>query len=113
MFTIASWTGLVAARPAQPDHLARDADAKVTFGSKDSTTLTSDGKSPAILVLDYDYNVEGFPTFEVVSVKGDTSMFQITYAESRAALHTFMVRNLSNLHSPAGEPISSRLTSFI
>ncbi|KAL6412953.1 hypothetical protein AUP68_02447 [Ilyonectria robusta] len=90
VFTITSWTGLVAARPAELDHVAREADAKVTFGSKGSTTLTSDGKSSAILVLDYDYNVEGFPTFEVASVKGDTSMFQITYAESRDALDLFM-----------------------
>ncbi|KAH7318039.1 hypothetical protein B0I35DRAFT_408995 [Stachybotrys elegans] len=35
-------------------------------------------------------SVEGIPTFEIVSASGDTSVFEITYGESKAALGMYM-----------------------
>lgn len=40
------------------------------------------------MILDYVANVEGFPTFEVLSFNGDTSGLEITYSESREVLET-------------------------
>ncbi|KAK2007886.1 alpha-L-rhamnosidase [Colletotrichum eremochloae] len=62
----------------------------ILFGSNDTTTLVSDGTAPAVVILDYGQNVEGHPTFEVVSVSGDTSGLEITYAESETALSSYM-----------------------
>ncbi|KAK2039476.1 alpha-L-rhamnosidase [Colletotrichum somersetense] len=62
----------------------------VLLGSNGTTTLVSDGTAPAVVVLDYGQNVEGHPTFEVVSASGDTSGLEITYAESEAALGSYM-----------------------
>ncbi|KDN68901.1 putative alpha-L-rhamnosidase [Colletotrichum sublineola] len=62
----------------------------VLFGYNDTTTLVSDGTAPAVVILDYGQNVEGHPTFEVVSVSGDTSGLEITYAESETALSSYM-----------------------
>lgn len=60
--------------------------------TNETTVLTATTGVPAIVTLDYGYAVEGIPTFEVVSIEGDTSVFEITYAESLAALSTYMVR---------------------
>ncbi|GKT50465.1 uncharacterized protein ColSpa_10646 [Colletotrichum spaethianum] len=62
----------------------------VIYGTNDSTTLISDGTAPAIVVLDYGQNVEGHPTFEVVSTSGNTSGLEISYAESKAVLDLYM-----------------------
>ncbi|CCF32774.1 alpha-L-rhamnosidase [Colletotrichum higginsianum] len=62
----------------------------VIYGSNGTTTLTHQGTSSAIVVLDYGRNVEGYPTFEVVSTAGDTSGFEISYAESKASLGLYM-----------------------
>lgn len=59
--------------------------------SDDVITLDSTHNSPTVQILDYRYSVEGIPAFEVVSVDGDTSNFEITYGESRAALSVYMV----------------------
>lgn len=56
------------------------------------TVLTAKAGEPAIVTLDYGRAIEGIPTFEVVSIEGDTSVFEITYAESPAALSIYMVR---------------------
>lgn len=54
-------------------------------------TLDSRSADPAIHTLDYSHSVDGIPAFEVVSAKGDTSVFEITYGESSAALKMYMV----------------------
>lgn len=59
-----------------------------------TTILSANIDAPAIVTLDYGHAVEGIPTFEVLSVEGDTSVLEITYAESLAALSTYMVRQL-------------------
>ncbi|KAH6879855.1 alpha-L-rhamnosidase [Thelonectria olida] len=66
-------------------------NGSIIYGSKETTTLTSNGTVPSIMLLDFGENVEGFPTFEVVSASGDTSGFEISYGESRAALDLYMV----------------------
>ncbi|KAI9329218.1 glycoside hydrolase family 78 protein [Zopfochytrium polystomum] len=48
--------------------------------------LTSSPGSPAVVVVDHGADIEGFPTFEVVSAAGDTSRLEITYAEVRSVL---------------------------
>lgn len=60
--------------------------------TNDTTRLTASDDTPAVVTLDYGHAVEGIPTFEVVSAEGDTSVFEITYAESLAALNIYMVR---------------------
>lgn len=60
--------------------------------TNETTVLTAKAGEPAIVTLDYGRAIEGIPTFEVVSIEGDTSVFEITYAESPAALSIYMVR---------------------
>lgn len=63
----------------------------IITSTNDTTTLTAKAGEPAIVTLDYGRAIEGIPTFEVVSVEGDISVFEITYAESRAAFSSYMV----------------------
>ncbi|KAI4614875.1 hypothetical protein J4E80_006379 [Alternaria sp. BMP 0032] len=59
------------------------------FGSNGTTTLKGTTTAPGVVVLDYGANVEGHPTFEVLSATGDTSGLEITYSETRAVLDSF------------------------
>ena len=63
----------------------------IIYANNDTITLSSNGSKADIVVLDYGYSVEGHPTFEVVSRSGDTSGFELTFAESKAALNAYMV----------------------
>ena len=71
------------------------ADNAVVYGSRGTVSLSSDGKKPDIMILDYGENFEGHPTFEVVSASGDTSAFELTYAESKYAFSNYQVRKCS------------------
>lgn len=62
----------------------------IITGSTNVQVLTSNGTG-SIIILDYDHEVEGIPSFEVLSNTGDTSLFEISYAESLAAFDTYMV----------------------
>ncbi|KAF6808965.1 condensin complex component cnd1 [Colletotrichum sojae] len=62
----------------------------VIYATNGTTTITSNGTAPAVVVLDYGQNVEGVPTFEVISASGDTSLFEVSYGESRPALDKYM-----------------------
>ncbi|KAJ0426843.1 Six-hairpin glycosidase [Aspergillus carlsbadensis] len=53
-------------------------------------TLASDGTAPSVVVLDYGRNVEGDPTFEVARRTGDTSVFEMSYAECHTSLQSYM-----------------------
>lgn len=66
--------------------------AKTIYGTNETITLSSDGVKADVVVLDYGQNYEGHPTFEVFSSSGDTSGFELTFAESKAALDDYMVR---------------------
>ncbi|KAI0017864.1 alpha-L-rhamnosidase [Xylariomycetidae sp. FL0641] len=72
------------------DSSSTQANDVVHSVSGGTVSLSADGSGPAIVVLDYGYDVEGLPTFEVVDAKGDTSMLEITYGEPRAAVDLYM-----------------------
>lgn len=74
--------------------LSKAAKNSVIYANHDTITLSSNGSKADIVVLDYGYSVEGHPTFEVVSRSGDTSGFELTFAESKAALNSYMVSYL-------------------
>lgn len=59
------------------------------FGSNDTMSIKGSPTAPGVVVLDYGSNMEGYPTFQVVSATGDTSMLEITYNETRAVLDGF------------------------
>jgi len=63
-------------------------------------TLQSDGTKPDILIIDHGVNVGGLPTFQVLSRSGDTSVFEVTYSETRALLDNYMV--CSSVHLSLG-----------
>jgi hypothetical protein len=60
--------------------------ASITFGSNHTITLNGNSSSSSATILDYGGNVEGFPTFEVVSASGDTSGLEVTYSETLGVL---------------------------
>ncbi|KAK1840452.1 condensin complex component cnd1 [Colletotrichum chrysophilum] len=62
----------------------------IIYASNGTTTLSSNGTAASVVVLDFGRNVEGIPTFEVVSASGDTSVFEISYGETEAALSVYM-----------------------
>lgn len=66
--------------------------AKTIYGTNETITLSSDGVKADVVVLDYGQNYEGHPTFEILSSSGDTSGFELTFAESKVALDNYMVR---------------------
>ncbi|KAM0271351.1 hypothetical protein ACHAPA_002959 [Fusarium lateritium] len=63
---------------------------KIIFGTNNTITLSSDGVKAHVVVLDYGQNYEGHPTFEVLSTSGDTSGFELSFAESKTALENYM-----------------------
>lgn len=76
----------------QPVAYSSDGNHFTAIGS-DDFTLSSDGKTPGVVILDYGRNVEGLPTFEVVSRTGDASGFEMSYAECQLALDSYIVRS--------------------
>jgi hypothetical protein len=65
------------------------------FGSNDTVTVKGTTATPGIVVLDYGINVEGHPTFQIVSATGDTSRLEITYSESKSVLESFYMVRIS------------------
>jgi hypothetical protein len=53
--------------------------------------LSSDGEVPDIMILDYGRDVEGYATFDVTNMFGNTSLFEMSYSETRALLDNYMV----------------------
>jgi hypothetical protein len=53
--------------------------------------LCSDGIAPDTVILDYGRDIEGYATFNVTHMSGNTSVFEMSYAESRALLDNYMV----------------------
>lgn len=54
-------------------------------------TLSSNGTSPSVIILDYGRDVEGYGTYHVSRRSGNTSGFEMSYSETRALLDTYMV----------------------
>ncbi len=71
------------------------ADNEVHYASTKTITLKSDGNTPDVQVVDFGQDYEGHPTFEVVSASGNTSVFEVSYAEGYTAFDSYMVRGLS------------------
>jgi hypothetical protein len=65
--------------------------AKLTTGSSGVQTLNASAVG-SVIILDYGHEVEGIPSFEVLDHQGDTSLFEISYAESLASFSQYMVR---------------------
>lgn len=83
---------LHAATLPQALSLSPDNDALLyKYATDGPVTLSSDGQTPGIMILDFGQSYEGHPTFEVLSATGDTSRFEVTYGESSAALNLYMV----------------------
>ncbi|KAF4624781.1 hypothetical protein G7Y89_g13386 [Cudoniella acicularis] len=63
-----------------------------TFGSfcEGEITLKSDGTEPGVVIIDHGLNVGGLPTFQILSRSGDTSVFEMTYSETRVLLDRYM-----------------------
>ncbi|KAL6912411.1 hypothetical protein ACHAP8_010272 [Fusarium lateritium] len=81
---------VAAALLLQTSHvLSKSTNNTIIYGSDDIINLSSDGSKADIVVLDYGHSVEGHPTFKVVAASGDTSGFELTFAESKAALSRY------------------------
>lgn len=80
--------------PAAPRGVAKAlrADTPLVSVQDGPIRLTATVGAPAVYVLDYGVESEGIPSFEVVDASGDTSVFEITYSETEAALGRYMVR---------------------
>jgi hypothetical protein len=59
------------------------------------TILKGTNVTPGVIVLDYGANVEGHPTFQVISAAGDTSVLEVTYSETKAVLNSFYMVSAS------------------
>ncbi|KAH9895455.1 Six-hairpin glycosidase-like protein [Xylariomycetidae sp. FL2044] len=81
--------GLAHAKPCGLSPPAGNNTTDLITTTPGTTTLTASVDAPAIVVLDYGRSVEGVPSFEVLTRDGDTSIFEITYAESHASLSTY------------------------
>jgi hypothetical protein len=63
----------------------------IPAGKNFSLTLTSDGSTAAVVILDYGKDIEGYATFTVTSRQGDTSGLELSYSETQGLLDSFMV----------------------
>ena len=68
---------------------ATDSSIPTIFGSNGTVILKATTSTPGVVVLDYGSNVEGHPTFQVLTATGDTSRLEVTYSESLAVLNGF------------------------
>ena len=64
--------------------------ANFISGSDGILVLNVNATGSAV-ILDYGHEIEGIPSFEVLSHHGDTSLFEISYAESLASFSQYMV----------------------
>ncbi|KAJ8130420.1 hypothetical protein O1611_g3211 [Lasiodiplodia mahajangana] len=70
--------------------LAHSRDTNGLINSTNESIKLDSTNGSGVVILDYGRVVEGVPTFDIVSVEGDTSVFEITYAESLTALDNYM-----------------------
>ncbi|KAL1656218.1 hypothetical protein SLS61_001291 [Didymella pomorum] len=77
------------------------------FGSNGTITLKGNSTTPTVILLDYGHNVEGFPTFEIVSASGNVSGFKIRYSETKAVLESN-----SNIQSDGPTGLAAAMDSY-
>jgi hypothetical protein len=85
LLSLASFAIATASCSASETH-----NPKFISGSDGVQTLKANATS-SVVILDYGHEVEGIPSFEVLSHQGDTSLFEISYAESLASFSQYMV----------------------
>ncbi|ETS77973.1 hypothetical protein PFICI_10035 [Pestalotiopsis fici W106-1] len=91
LFPSLALLALAQARSVRPRQLAITSNSSDFISSTtEITTINATDGSPAVVILDYGWSVEGIPSFEVISKEGDTSTFEITYGETSAALNSYM-----------------------
>lgn len=88
-----AYSGLAVAEDCFNSSSVEGPDKSLVTSSDDVHILNSNGTG-AIIILDYGHSVEGIPSFEVLSSDGDTGVFEISYAESKAAFDEYMVNPL-------------------
>jgi hypothetical protein len=88
--SVTLFIGLTAATSSKQltSRLSGGQQVEVIYGSNGTVTLAGNSTDSGLVLLDYGANVEGFPTFEVVSVIGDVSGFKIRYSETKSVLET-------------------------
>jgi hypothetical protein len=77
---------------ASCNNVSETHQAKFITGSSGIQTLNASAMG-SVIILDYGHEVEGIPSFEVLDQQGDTSLFEISYAESVASFSQYMVRS--------------------
>ena len=89
MLTLLSFVSLATFAVANaPCNSSETRHVKFSTGSDDIQTLNA---TSSIIILDYGHEVEGIPSFEVLNHQGDTSLFEISYAESLTSFSQYMV----------------------
>lgn len=73
--------------------------AKFISGSSGVQILNASA-AESVVILDYGHEVEGIPSFEVLDHQGDTSLFEISYAESLASFSQYMVCSAAKPDTP-------------
>jgi hypothetical protein len=67
----------------------------ITVNESTVFKLSFYGRVPDIVFLDYGKDIEGYATFKVTNTSGDTSVFEMSYSETRALLNNYMVSIIS------------------
>lgn len=75
----------------EPVTYADSTGAGITVNEDHVLKLSSNGVTPSVIILDYGKDVEGYPTFNVTRRSGNTSIFEMSYSETRAMLDSHMV----------------------
>jgi aminoglycoside/choline kinase family phosphotransferase len=76
----------------------------IHYASNDIITLKSNGNKPDVRIIDFGEAFEGHPTFEVVSAFGNTSVLDVSYAESLSAFNSYMVSRVRLPLEPGAFP---------
>lgn len=75
----------------EPVTYADSTGTGITVNENHVFKLSSNGIAPSVIILDYGKDVEGYPTFNVTRRSGNTSIFEMSYSETRAMLDSHMV----------------------
>ena len=75
----------------EPETYADSTGTDIAVNKNHVFKLSSNGIMPSVIILDYGKDVEGYPTFNVTRRSGNTSIFEMSYSETRAVLDSHMV----------------------
>ncbi|EAQ90053.1 hypothetical protein CHGG_06672 [Chaetomium globosum CBS 148.51] len=81
----------IAGAAVTPRHLhPLRTDSRLITAQDGPIVLSSSTTEGSVRVLDYGANVEGIPSFEVVSATGQALVLEITYSETKAGLDSYL-----------------------